>query len=170
MPALWFEPPVAIMLLMPITSAREFSSGPPELPGLMAASVWMASSISAPCWGADGTHRADDAARHGAAEPKRIADGIHILADDQALGIAQRGGHQARSLDLDDRKIVGAVASNHRRLVRLLVVESDLDLARIGDHVVVGQDMAFFVDDETRALAFLRYRTVKEVDTPLRSR
>ena len=48
MPALWFEPPVAIRLLMPMTSPREFSSGPPEFPGLMAASVWMASSISAP--------------------------------------------------------------------------------------------------------------------------
>ena len=48
-PALWFDPPVAIMLLMLMTSAREFSKGPPELPGLMAASVWMASSISEPC-------------------------------------------------------------------------------------------------------------------------
>ena len=37
-----------IMVLMPITSPRESSSGPPELPGLMAASVWMASSMKAP--------------------------------------------------------------------------------------------------------------------------
>jgi len=36
------------MVLMPMTSPREFSSGPPELPGLMAASVWMASSMGAP--------------------------------------------------------------------------------------------------------------------------
>ena len=32
---------------MPITSPCELSSGPPELPGLMAASVWMASSMTA---------------------------------------------------------------------------------------------------------------------------
>ena len=38
----------AIMVLMPITSPCKFSSGPPELPGLMAASVWMASSMSMP--------------------------------------------------------------------------------------------------------------------------
>jgi hypothetical protein len=33
-----------IAVLMPITSPARFSSGPPELPGLMAASVWMKSS------------------------------------------------------------------------------------------------------------------------------
>ena len=30
---------------MPTTSPREFSSGPPEFPGLTEASVWIASSI-----------------------------------------------------------------------------------------------------------------------------
>ena len=33
-----------IAVLMPITSPARLSSGPPELPGLMAASVWMKSS------------------------------------------------------------------------------------------------------------------------------
>jgi hypothetical protein len=32
----------------PITSPRVFTSGPPELPGLRAASVWMTSSINRP--------------------------------------------------------------------------------------------------------------------------
>src|SRR6266581_3740282 len=32
----------------PITSPREVTSGPPELPGLSAASVWTTSSISRP--------------------------------------------------------------------------------------------------------------------------
>ena len=32
----------------PITSPRESTSGPPELPGLSAASVWITSSISRP--------------------------------------------------------------------------------------------------------------------------
>ena len=47
-PELCSAPFDAIMVLMPMTSPCEFSSGPPELPGLMAASVWMASSIGAP--------------------------------------------------------------------------------------------------------------------------
>ena len=33
-----------IAVLMPITSPARFRSGPPELPGLIAASVWMKSS------------------------------------------------------------------------------------------------------------------------------
>ena len=37
--------PVSICELTPITSPRPFSSGPPELPWLIAASVWMTWSI-----------------------------------------------------------------------------------------------------------------------------
>ena len=40
--------PRMIAVLTPITSPREFSSGPPELPGLSAASVWITSGISRP--------------------------------------------------------------------------------------------------------------------------
>ena len=39
---------VAICSLMPITLPYWSSSGPPELPWLMAASVWMPSGITAP--------------------------------------------------------------------------------------------------------------------------
>src|SRR5439155_258283 len=39
---------LSIELLMPITSPCTFTSGPPELPGLMAASVWMKSEPE-PC-------------------------------------------------------------------------------------------------------------------------
>jgi len=35
-------------VLTPITSPCELTSGPPELPGLSAASVWITSSISRP--------------------------------------------------------------------------------------------------------------------------
>ena len=40
--------PMMTAVLMPITSPREDTSGPPELPGLSAASVWITSSISRP--------------------------------------------------------------------------------------------------------------------------
>ena len=42
---------LTIAVLMPMTSPRRFSRGPPELPGLMAASVWMTR------WGLPGTWR-----------------------------------------------------------------------------------------------------------------
>ena len=38
------EPPATIAVLMPITSPCMFTRGPPELPGLIAASVWRKSS------------------------------------------------------------------------------------------------------------------------------
>ncbi|MNC84884.1 hypothetical protein D3C83_04520 [compost metagenome] len=37
-------------VLTPITSPREDTSGPPELPGFNAASVWITSSIRRPFW------------------------------------------------------------------------------------------------------------------------
>ena len=40
--------PLMIAVLMPITSARDDTSGPPELPGLSAASVWITSSMVRP--------------------------------------------------------------------------------------------------------------------------
>ena len=40
--------PMMTAVLMPITSPREDTSGPPELPGLSAASVWITSSIRRP--------------------------------------------------------------------------------------------------------------------------
>ena len=47
MPSL--PPPwLAICELTPTTSPLAFSSGPPELPGLIAASVWMTFEIVAP--------------------------------------------------------------------------------------------------------------------------
>ena len=42
--ALKVDPAEAIATLIPMTSASEFRSAPPELPGLMAASVWMTAS------------------------------------------------------------------------------------------------------------------------------
>ena len=40
-----------IAVFMPITSPREFKSGPPELPGLIAASVWIIPLIYPPVLG-----------------------------------------------------------------------------------------------------------------------
>ena len=42
--------PMITAVLTPITSARELTSGPPELPGLSAASVWITSPIRRPFW------------------------------------------------------------------------------------------------------------------------
>ena len=48
MPTEPWPPPVAICELMPITRPLASSSGPPELPGLIDASVWITSGIVKP--------------------------------------------------------------------------------------------------------------------------
>ena len=46
LPASW--PRLALAVRMPTTSPAVLTIGPPELPGLIGASVWMASLIAAP--------------------------------------------------------------------------------------------------------------------------
>ena len=48
-PADWGRPRVMISVLMPMTSPLVLRRGPPELPGLMEASVWIMSTV-VPCW------------------------------------------------------------------------------------------------------------------------
>ena len=64
-------------------------SAPPELPGLIAASVWMKKpkSDTPIC---DARQRRDDAAGGRLADAERIADRQHQVADFQRIGIADR--------------------------------------------------------------------------------
>ena len=57
-----------------------------------------------------------------------------------------------------------AVGADDGGLIFLAVVEGDFDLARIRDDVIVGEDVSFFVDDETGTLAFLGNESVEEVE------
>ena len=108
-------------------------------------------------------------ARHGSGQAKGIADGVHLLADLQVARIAENRGREIGRLDLNDGKIMCRVAANHGRAKLLAVVHGYFDLARVGDHVVVGEDVALFINDETRALAFLRYQPVEEIEGRLLS-
>ena len=71
-PSLWLFEMMAV--LMPMTSPRMFNSGPPELPGLMAASVCSTSCDRCSATGEGPLGRADDADRDRVAEAERVAD------------------------------------------------------------------------------------------------
>jgi hypothetical protein len=135
-----------------------FSSGPPELPGLMAASVWMK------CWNwplapwLDGAVLGgDDAGGDGLRQREGAADGLHPVAHLRRVGVAQLDGRQRRAgVDLDHRQIGGLVDADHaRRTAQILGVgiggELDVDLVGLLDHVIVGDDVALGIDDEARA-------------------
>src|SRR6266403_6239822 len=68
-----------------------------------------------------------------------------------------------RSLDLNHCQIVGAVGPDHRGPVLLAVVQGHFHLAGFGNHVIVSQHVAFFINDEPRALALLRHQAVEEI-------
>src|SRR3974377_998993 len=95
--------PAITAVLMPTTSPRVDTSGPPELPGLSAASVCTTSSISRPLEARRERRRGgareprEHPRRDGELESQRIADGDDDLAAAQWLGVAEhRGGEPPR--------------------------------------------------------------------------
>ena len=92
---------------MPTTSPRASTSGPPELPWLIAASVWMnwpglrGSSLV----GVGTIQRTHDAASHGEPEAERIAEGEHGLSGAKLRGVAKRNIGEVAAIDLDDCQI-----------------------------------------------------------------
>ena len=101
----------AIAVLMPMTSPLMSTSAPPELPGLIAASVWIASmTVSAPAWRRPSrcrchrpVQRADDAGRHRALQAQRRADRHDLARRPRAGGVAElRRGEAGDAVGLDD--------------------------------------------------------------------
>ncbi len=90
------EPPERekIAVLMPITRPAPSISAPPELPGLIAASVWMKKLVVGDA-GLGAGERRDDALRHRLADAERVADGEHDVADLEIV----RGAELNRGLE-----------------------------------------------------------------------
>ena len=110
-------PPVAICELTPTTRPRASSSGPPELPGLIGASVWITSSIWKPsgAW-ISRPSAGDDPGGGGAVEAERVADGDDRVADPHALRVGQRQRAQradAAGVDAQDGEVGRGVGAEH---------------------------------------------------------
>ena len=91
-------PPVAICELTPITRPSSSSSGPPELPGLIGASVWMTESIEKPlgAW-ISRPSAGDDALGGGAVEAERVADRDREVADAHAARVGEAERRHVRA-------------------------------------------------------------------------
>ena len=148
-----------------MTSPREFKQRPAGVAGIDGRigldSVFDGRAVSV----ADGANRADDALRHRSAQAEGIADGIHLFAHSNLARVGQNYRLQFRRVDLEQREVMHLVAADHGCLVAALVAQLHLDAA-IGAfyHVVIGEHMAGFVENESRTLAFLRHRPVEEVE------
>ena len=142
--------PEAMAVLMPTTFPAASSSGPPELPGLMAASVWMRFvSDWLPSVRIGAALGRDDAAGHGIRiRAERAADGDDQLADLERIGLADRRGREAGRVDLDDREVGQRVDAVDRARQHAAVLQLDVELLATLDDVVVGEDPAVRVEDD----------------------
>ena len=140
---------------LPLTS----TSAPPELPGLIAASVWMKfSKVLMPSW-----------LRPSALTMPQVTvwptpNGLPIASTDvahlQRVGVAEGDHRQLVELDLEHREVGVGVGADHLACARAAVVERDLDVVGALDHVVVGEEVAVGQTITPRAeadLALLRH-------------
>ena len=147
----------SIWELIPITRPSPSSSGPPELPGLIAASVWITLLIVNPFgdliwrWSAETIPAVDRAV-----EPERVADRDHGVADAERRGVAELERMQlvGRGVHLEQRDVGRRILADHLSADRLRgigVAERDLDLLCPVDDVRVREYVALVVDHEARA-------------------
>ena len=104
---------------------------------------------------------AHDAGRDGLAETERVADGHDPLADADGVRVCELEGLEPGGVDTEDGDVRLRVRSHESGLHRAPVVEPDGNARRVLDDVCVRQDHAVRGDDEARALAALRLRTLR---------
>ena len=145
--------PMITAVLMPTTSPREDTSGPPELPGLSAASVWMTSSISRP-------ERARS--ERPSAETTPV---VTVDSKPSGLPIAITSWPRLSSLELPrvaagsvtgasiahEREIGVRVVADHARGQAAAVDGGHADARRAADHVAVGEHEPVGRDHDARA-------------------
>ncbi len=157
---LTWDPSEAIAEFTPTTWPCRLTSGPPELPGLIAASVCTALmkelSPRTLTRGDRPVDGADDAGGHRRGQPQRRADGHHRLADAHLVRGADRGRLEVLGLrHVEHRDVVDGAAPDDVGLHVVAVLVDDVDrtvvLVGLGDHVVVGDDVPLGVEHEPRA-------------------
>jgi len=136
--------------LTPITSPRLLTSGPPELPGFRAASVWMMLSISRPVLDRNDRAVADHAGRHCVLEPVRVADGDDQLADLDFPRVAEVDAAQVWGGDVQHGQVGLRVLADQLGRVAPAVGQGDADHVGPVDDVAVGQDQPVGGEDEPR--------------------
>ena len=152
MPMLPLGPRIAV--LMPTTLPAESSSGPPLLPGLMAASVWIKPSSVRSF--SPRMLRPSELTMPVVKVPSR-PNGLPMASTFWPTCSPSESprcseGSFARGCDLQQRQVVGFVAAQQLRLVARLIGQRHFQLALIGHHVAVGENLAVRADQEARAL------------------
>ena len=96
----------------------------------------------------DGT---DDAVGDRLLQAERVADGQHLIADLQPVRAPQAHDREPRQPDRQQRQVGVRITAHHLGHRAAAVGQLHLDAGGIGDHVVVGDDVAALVHDHARA-------------------
>ena len=134
--------------LIPMICPRISSSGPPELPGLTAASVWKNSTPL--------SRRARPLALTiprvtRLLQAEGIADRDDRLPDFHLVGIAQRQRHEIGALMLSTAISTFGIAADERGGEGAAIGELHLDVFHPSDDVMIREDVAFLRNDHAGA-------------------
>ena len=147
-PMPWAEAISAV--LIPTTSPLRFKRGPPELPGLMAASVWMRLwSIGRP--GCSMVRPSALTTPTVTVGPPSIQSGLPIattVSPTASVDEAPSRSAGGPALDLEDRQIGKPVGTDHGRPEDAPVGQRHLDLLGAFDHMIVRQHVPRTVEKE----------------------
>ena len=145
--------PAITAVLMPITSPREETSGPPELPGLSAASVWMTSSISRPVRERSERPRADTTpAVTVDSKPSGLPIATTSWPRRSPLELPSRaaGSETSSTMRSRARSVCGSSPSTRALTVRVSASASRTDGGAL-HHMAVGQHQPVGRDHHARA-------------------
>src|SRR5437870_590 len=149
------EPPATIAVLMPMTSPCMFTRGPPELPGLIAASVWTKSSNGPwPIWRALALMiPAVTVAWRPNGDPTARTQSPTWARSESPSFAAERG---LAVIEPEHGEVGLLVHAEDLRLVLTAVERDHLDVGRALDDVGVGEGDPLRVHDDAGAEAPLR--------------
>ena len=135
-------------VLMPTRWPVASTSAPPELPGLIAASVWM--KFSNVLMQLAASQRTDDAGGDGLPDAEGIADGEHHIADAQALRRSKGDCGELLGIHAQHRQVALGIVANLLCQQLSAIHQKYLDLVGRFDDMAVGEDIAGRADDHAR--------------------
>ncbi len=118
----------------------------------------------------DASLGADNPGRHGLFQPERAPDGHDPLPDFETVGVSQSHGRQTFfRFDLEQSYIGDRIPPDDLGVEFAFIFKDNFDFIGALNHMVVGDDVSVFVDNETGSLTrLLEFRLVVRSKKPFR--